>query len=90
MHFINNALIVIFNACNLFDASGNLIMPNTAFIIVTVLSSLSFVGAVVWLVLDKTAIKKCEKGGVKAFFSYASVAIGALGILWILLLFGVS
>ncbi len=90
MHFINNALIVIFSACNLFDAAGNLIMPNTAFIIVTVLSSLSFVGAVVWLILDKTSIKKCEKGGVKAFFLYASVAIGALGLIWILLLFGVN
>ncbi|MDE7439000.1 MAG: CPBP family intramembrane metalloprotease [Clostridia bacterium] len=90
MHFINNALIVILNACNLFDTAGNLVMSNTAFIILTVFSAISFVGAVVWLVLDKTPLKKCEKGGVKVFFLYASVAIGALGLVWLLSLFGVS
>ncbi len=90
MHFINNALIVIFNACNLFDEAGNLVMSDTAFIIVTVFSAISFVGAVVWLVLDKTPLKKCEKGGVKVFFLYASVAIGALGLVWVLSLFGVA
>ena len=90
MHFINNALLVIFNACNLFDETGNLIMSDTAFIILTVFSALSFVGATVWLILDKTPLKKCEKGGVKVFFLYASVAIGALGLIWILLLFGVN
>lgn len=90
MHFLNNALIVIFNACNLFDESGSLIISNTGFIILTVFSAISFVGAIVWLVLDKTPLKKCEKGGVKVFFLYASVAIGALGLIWILSLFGVS
>ena len=90
MHFINNALIVIFYACGLLDVSGNLTMPTTAFIIVTVFSAISFVGAVVWLVLDKTPLKKCEKGGVKGFFIYASVAIAVLGLIWILALFGVS
>ena len=90
MHFINNALIVIFAACNLFDDAGALAMSNTAFIILTVFSAISFVGAVVWLVLDKTPLKKCEKGGVKVFFLYASAAIGALGLIWILSLFGVA
>lgn len=90
MHFINNALIVILNACNLFDASGSLAMSTTGFIILTVFSAISFVGAIVWLVLDKTPLKKCEKCGVKVFFTYASVAIGALGLIWILSLFGVS
>lgn len=90
MHFINNALIVILAACGLFDEAGNLIMPQIAFIIVTVVSALSFVGAVVWLALDKTEIKKGEKGGVKVFFLYASVAIIALGFIWVLALFGVS
>lgn len=90
MHFINNALIVIFAACDLFDEAGNLAMPDAAFITLTVLSAISFVGAIVWLVLDKTKLKKCEKGGVKIFFLYASVAIGALGLIWILSLFGVS
>ena len=90
MHFINNALIVIFGACNLFDEAGNLAMSNTVFIILTVFSALSFIGAIVWLVLDKTPLKKCEKGGVKVFFLYASVAIGALGIIWLASLFGVA
>ena len=90
MHFINNALIVIFAACNLFDEAGALAISNTAFIILTVFSAISFVGAVVWLVLDKTTLKKCEKGGVKVFFLYASVAIGALGLIWLLSLFGVA
>ena len=90
MHFINNALIVIFAACDLFDEAGNLAMPNSAFITLTVLSAISFVGAIVWLVLDKTNLNKCEKGGVKVFFLYASVAIGVLGLIWILSLFGVA
>lgn len=90
MHFINNALIVIFNACNLFDEAGNLIMSDVAFIILTVFSAISFVGAVIWLIFDKTELKKCEKGGVKVFFLYASVAIGALGLFWLLSLFGVA
>lgn len=90
MHFINNALIVILAAFGLFDEAGNLIMPQIAFIIVTVISALSFVGAVVWLALDKTKIKKGEKGGVRDFFLYGSVAIFALGFIWILSLFGVS
>lgn len=90
MHFINNALIVIFSACNLFDEAGNLMMSNTAFIILTVFSAISFVGAAVWLVLDKTPLKKCEKGGVKVFFLYSSAAIGALGLIWLLSLFGVA
>lgn len=90
MHFINNALIVIFSACNLFDEAGNLMMSSTANIILIVFSAVSFVGGIVWLILDKTQLKKCEKGGVKVFFLYASVAIGALGLVWILSLFGVA
>lgn len=90
MHFINNALIVIFSACNLFDEAGNLVMSNAGFIVLTVFSAISFAGAVVWLILDKTPIKKCEKGGVKVFFTYASVAIGILGLIWLLSLFGVA
>lgn len=90
MHFINNALIIIFAACGLLDEAGNLAMSNTANIIVTVLSAVAFIGAVVWLVLDKTQLKKGEKGEVKVFFKYASIAIGAMGLIWILSLFGVA
>ncbi|MDE6504781.1 MAG: CPBP family intramembrane metalloprotease [Clostridia bacterium] len=87
MHFLNNALIVILRACNLFDEAGSLIMSQTAFIIVTVCAALSFVGAIVWLVLDKKPLKKCQKGAVKAFFLYASVGIGILGLMWIMSFF---
>ena len=90
MHFINNALIVIFGACNLFDEAGNLILSDTANIILIVFSAISFIGATVWLILDKTKFKQCEKGGVLVFFKYASAGIGALGIIWILSLFGVA
>lgn len=90
MHFINNALIVIFSACGLFDGAGNLILSDAANIVLIVFSAVSFVGGIVWLILDKTQLKKCEKGGVKVFFLYASVAIAALGLVWILSLFGVA
>ena len=90
MHFINNALIIIFAACGLLDDAGDLAMSDTAYIIVTVLSAIAFIGAVVWLILDKTELKKSKRGEVKVFFLHASVAIGALGLIWILSLFGVA
>ena len=90
MHFINNALIIIFAACNLYGEDGNLIISSGGNIALTVTSALALVGAVIWLILDKTPLKKCEKGGVKLFFILASVGIAALGLLWLLSLFGVG
>lgn len=87
MHFINNALIVIFAACNLFDEGGNLVMPAPVSIAVTVLSALCFVGAVIWLIFDKKPVKKSQSGGVKYFFIYAVVGIFVLGLTWILSFF---
>lgn len=87
MHFINNALIVIFAACNLFDDGGNLVMPAPVSIAVTVLSALCFVGAVIWLIFDKKPVKKSQSGGVKYFFIYAAVGIFVLGLTWILSFF---
>lgn len=87
IHFLNNALIVIFRACNLFDEAGSLIMSDTAFIIVTVFAALSFVGAVIWLVLDKKPLQRCQKQSVKAFFLYASVGIAFLAFMWIMSFF---
>lgn len=85
MHLVNNGLIVIFAACGLFDEAGQLIMTDTAFIVVTVLSALSFVGATVWLVLDKKRrLVKRDKVGVREFFKYASVGIAILALTWIL------
>lgn len=90
MHFINNALIVILSACNCFDEAGNLIISSGGNIALIVTSAVALVGALVWLILDKTPLKKCEKGGVKTFFLYGAVGIAAFGLIWILSLFGVA
>ena len=90
MHFINNALIVIFGACGLYGEDGGLIIPQAVNIALIVLSACTLVGAVLWLIFDKTPLKKCEKGGVKNFFLFASAGIAVMGLTWILSLFGVS
>lgn len=90
MHFINNALIVIFAACGLFDEAGNLIISTGGNIALIVTSAVALIGALVWLILDKTPVKKCEKGGVKSFFFCAAPAIAVFGIVWIVSLFGVA
>lgn len=90
MHFINNALIVIFAACGLLDEAGNLIISSGGNIALIVTSAIALVGALVWLILDKTPVKKCEKGGVKSFFICASPAIAAFAIVWLVSLFGVA
>lgn len=90
MHFINNAIIVIFSACNCFDESGELIISSGGKIALIVTSAVAFVGAIVWLVLDKKPIIKCQKGAVKSFFLYASVGIAIFALIWILSLFGVA
>lgn len=90
MHFINNALIVIFAACGLLDEAGNLIISSGGNIALIVTSAIALIGALVWLILDKTPVKKCEKGGVKSFFICASPAIAAFAIVWLVSLFGVA
>lgn len=89
MHFINNALIVIFAACGLFDEAGNLIISTGGNIALIVTAAVALTVALVWLILDKTPVKKCEKGGVKSFFFCAAPAIAVFGIVWIVSLFGV-
>lgn len=90
MHFINNALLVVLSACNCFDETGNLIISSGGNIALIVTSALALVGALIWLILDKTGLKKCQKGGVKSFFLFAAVGIAAFGLIWILSLFGVA
>ena len=87
IHFLNNAVIIVLMACGLIDEGGMLIMPKTAEIIVSVLSAVSLIGAVVWLILDKKPRKTCTVGGVKYFFLFAAVGIGAMILLWIVGLF---
>lgn len=90
MHFINNALIVILQACNCFGESGSLLISTGGNIALTVTSAFALCAALLWLILDKTPLKKCVKGGVRSFFIYASVGIGILGLVWILSLIGVG
>ncbi len=91
IHFINNALIIILYAAGAMDAATDALMiSKAAETAITVLSALSLAGAVVWLILDKTPLKKCAVGGVKQFFIYASVGIGAMALMWVASLFPVA
>lgn len=88
IHFLNNALIILLYAVGAMDpVTDKLILPLTAEIVMYVLSALSLIGAVVWLILDKTPLKKCVPGGIKNFFIFASVGIGATALIWIVRLF---
>lgn len=87
IHFLNNALIIILNACRLTDAGGNLCIPLAADITIIVLAALAFVGGLLWLIFDKKPFLKCSKGGVIKFFLTASVGIVILTIVWILSFF---
>lgn len=87
IHFLNNAVIIVLMACGLLDGKGNLIMSQTASISVSVLSAVSLIGAVVWLILDKKPRKIRTVGGVKNFFIFAAVGIGATVLVWIAGLF---
>ncbi|MDE6441140.1 MAG: CPBP family intramembrane metalloprotease [Clostridia bacterium] len=89
MHFINNAIIVILSACSCFDESGALIISSGGNIALIVTSAVSLICALVWLVLDKKPLIKCQRGAVKSFFIYASVGIAILALIWIVSLFGI-
>lgn len=83
IHFINNALIIILNACGATDASGSLSLSPAADITLKVIAALAFVGGMVWLILDKKPLLKGVKGGVKNFFITASFGIIVLTVVWI-------
>ena len=85
MHFINNALIVVFGACGLLDTAGNLNIPFALDLSLAIVGGLCLVGGLVWLALDKKSVpyKKAEAGTVKSFFITASVGLAILAILWI-------
>ena len=87
MHFINNAIIIIFAACGLLDDAGNMILSTGGQIALIVTSAVAFIGGMVCLILDKKPIIKCTKGSVGAFFVYGSVGIAVMGIMWILSFF---
>ena len=88
IHFINNALIILLYAFNLVDDLGNIVMPQWAFITVTVMSALSLVAALLLLVFDKSQVKPKKKNGVAPFFIWASVGIIVMASIWIAGLIG--
>lgn len=84
IHFLNNAVIILLNSFGLIDAvTGEILMPLWAEIVSYSISAICLIGAVVWLVLDKTELEKRRSGGVKNFFIGASVGIAAMVALWI-------
>ena len=88
-HFLNNATIIILQACGL-DTSGSLFdwAPLWAAVLVTVLSVLSLSAAAALLAADKTPFAKPVKGGVFSFIVTASVGIVILAVFWISGFFG--
>ena len=88
IHFLNNAIIIILCACGLADMqTGELLIPAAAQIVLTVLSALSLVGGILWLILDKTELKNSQDGGVVKFLIGASIGIVAMVVIWISNLF---
>lgn len=87
-HFLNNAAIIVLQACGL-DTAGTIFdwAPLWAAVLITVLSALSFLGGMAILILDRAPLNKPVKGGVKYFFLAACVGILALAALWIAGLF---
>ena len=83
-HFLNNATIIILQACGL-DTSGSVFdwAPLWAAVLVTVLSVLSLSAAAALLAADKTPFAKPVKGGVFSFIVTASVGIVILAVFWI-------
>ena len=88
-HFLNNAVIIILQACGL-DTSGSVFdwAPLWAAVLVTVLSVLSLSAAAALLAADKTPFAKPVKGGVFSFIVTASVGIVILAVFWISGFFG--
>ena len=87
-HFLNNAAIIILEACGL-NTSGTLFdwAPLWAAVLITVLSALAFIAGMVILIREKRPLAAGVKGGVKYFFLAAGVGILVLAVLWIAGLF---
>ena len=90
MHFINNAIIVIFAACGLLDEGGNLVISFEANVALAVVGAVCFIGGIIWLILDKKPVIKCGKGAIKNFFQFASIGIVVFAVLWVCSFAGVG
>lgn len=87
-HFLNNAVIIVLLACGAYDeATGALLVSRGGEIAMYITSTLALIGGLAGLYLLKSEVKPCQKGGVKTFFIWATVGIGAMAIIWIIGLF---
>lgn len=84
IHFLNNAFVIVLYA------SGYSALPFSlpVTIVLAVLGGAAFAASVLWLILIKKPYKKAEKGGVKAFYVFASAGIAINAVMWIVSLFG--
>ena len=86
-HFVNNAVIIVFEGTHLLDDSGALMLPQWLDIMLTVLAALSFAAALVLLFVDKKPRIRGSSAQVKAFLLWAAVGIFVMALLWMLGLF---
>ncbi|MCD8201274.1 MAG: CPBP family intramembrane metalloprotease [Clostridia bacterium] len=86
IHFINNALILIFYSCGLVGADGYLELSSTANTVMIVVSAVCFAAALVWLILDRKAVQKKKPGETGKFFIWACVGIVIMAVIWIVAL----
>lgn len=90
MHFINNALVVLLIHFHAYTENGSLNVPSGVQIAIFIVAALCLIGGMLWLILDKTPLKKGIKGEVKKFFLYGSVGIAIMAIIWLCSLIGVA
>ncbi len=91
IHFINNATIIIFSACELLDSQGQLVLSGDVQTALIICGAISLVFAIVWLIFDsRKEIEKAQKNSIKTFFIWALVGIVVLSLTWLLALMGVE
>lgn len=83
VHFLNNATIIVLDACGALNDSGNLNVPSYVHAILIGFGAIAFISSIIWLALDKKPLVKREGKGVSAFFICATVGIIVLAVMWI-------
>ncbi len=90
MHFLNNAVIVVLQACGALGGDGALKISAGGSIALIVVSAACFIGAIVWLSLDGIPLRKSEKHASRSFYMFASFGIFAMAVVWTTTLFGLG
>ncbi len=88
MHFLNNALVILFTTFGVSDVNGNFNIEPWGNVLLIVCGALCFGGAVVLLIFDKKPLIKAQKGEVVKFFIFASVGIVVMSVVWLMSLLG--